>query len=80
MYKDFGLKKSPFNIPNSKQHLQECVNAGAVHTWTTEGRIVLIMKDKCKQTVLGHYRTITRFSIDVETVNKYILRRNDGHL
>ena len=35
--------------PELKQHLQECVNAGAV-PWLTEGRTVLIMKDKSKGT------------------------------
>ena len=41
-----------------KHHLQECVNAGAVPTWMTEGRTVLIMKDKNKGTVVGNYRPI----------------------
>ena len=37
---------------------QECVHAGAVPTWMTEGRTVLIMKDKSKGTVVGNYRPI----------------------
>ena len=36
MCKDFCLRKPPVYITNSKQHLQECVNAGAVPTWMTE--------------------------------------------
>ena len=45
--------------PKLKQHLQECVNAGVVPTWMTEGRTVLIMKDKNKGTVEGNYRPNT---------------------
>ena len=44
--------------PKLKQHLQECVNTGQVPTWMTEGRAVLIMKDKSKGTVVGNYRPI----------------------
>ena len=58
MYKDFGLRKPPVYIPKLKQHLQECVNAAAVPTWVTEGRTVLIIKNKCKGTVVGNYRPI----------------------
>ena len=53
----FGLRKPPVYISNS-QHLQEYVNAGQVPTWITEGRTVLIMKDKSKGTVVGNYRPI----------------------
>ena len=41
-----------------KQHLQECLNAGAIPTWMTEGRTLPIMKDKSKGTVVGNYRPI----------------------
>ena len=44
----FWLKKATSLHPKLKQHLQECVNAGQVPTWMTEGCTVLIMKDKSK--------------------------------
>ena len=40
----FWFKKATSLHPKPKQHLQECVNAGAVPTWMTEGRTLLIMK------------------------------------
>ena len=36
----FWFKKATSLHPKLKQHLQECVNAGAVPTWMTEGRTV----------------------------------------
>ena len=48
----FWFKKATSLHPKLKQHLQECVNAGAVHTWMTEGHTVLIMKGKSKRTVV----------------------------
>ena len=44
----FWFKKATSLHPKLKQNLQECVNAGQVPTWMTEGRTVLIMKDKTK--------------------------------
>ena len=54
----FWFKKTTSVHSKLKQHLQECVNAGAVPTWMTEGRTVLIMKDKSKGTVVENYRPI----------------------
>ena len=48
----FWFKKATSLHPKIKQHLQECMNAGAVPTWMTEGRTVLIMKDKRKGTIV----------------------------
>ena len=42
------FKKATSLPPKLKQYLQECVNAGQVPTWMTEGRTVLIMKNKSK--------------------------------
>ena len=55
---EFWFKKVTSLHPKLKKHLQECVNAGAAPTWVTEGRTVLIMKDKSKGTVVGNYRPI----------------------
>ena len=54
----FLFKKATSLHPKLKQHLQECVNAGVVHTWMTERRTALIMKNKSKGTVVGNYRPI----------------------
>ena len=54
----FWFNKATSLHPKLKQHLQECVNDGSVHTWMTEGCTVLIMKDKSKGTVVGNYRPI----------------------
>ena len=48
----FGLIKPPGCIPNSN-NIYKSVNAVAVPTWMTEGRTLLIMKDKSKGTVVG---------------------------
>ena len=64
----FWFKKATGLHPKPKQHLQECVNAGKVPMWMTEARIVL---NKSKGTAVGNYRPI-----DVETVDKCILRSN----
>ena len=55
----FWFKKATSLHSKFKQHLQECVNDGHVPAWMTEGRTVLIMKDKNKGTVVGNYRPIT---------------------
>ena len=47
----FWFKKATSLHPKLKENIQECVNAGAVLAWMTEGRTVLIMKDKSKGTV-----------------------------
>ena len=47
----FCFKKDTKQHSKLKQHLQECVNDGAVSTWMT-GRTVLVMKDKSKGTVI----------------------------
>ena len=52
----FCFKKAT-SLHRLKQHLQECVNAGQVPAWMTEGRTVLITKDKSKGTVVRNYRT-----------------------
>ena len=61
---EFWFKKATSLHPKLIQHLLECLNAGAVPTWMTEGWTVLIMKDKSKGIVVGNYR--------LETVDKYI--------
>ena len=48
----FWFKKATSLHPKLKKHLQVCVNPGAVPTWMTEGRTVLIMKEKSKGTVV----------------------------
>ena len=70
----FWFKRTTSLHSKLTQHLQECVNAGQVPTWMTEGHTVLIMKDKNKGTVVGNY--ICLRSADVETVDMYILRNN----
>ena len=72
----FWFKKATSLHTKLKQHLQECVNAGVVPTWMTEGRTVLIMKDNSKGTVVGNYISNCLPSTDVETVDKYVLRSN----
>ena len=48
----FCFEKATSLHPKLKQHLHECVNAGQTPTWMTEGRTVLIMKDKSKGTAV----------------------------
>ena len=54
----FWFKKATSLHSKLKYHLQECVNNGQVPAWMTEGRTVLIMKDKSKGTSVGNYRPI----------------------
>ena len=55
----FWFKKATSLHHELKQHLQECRQ---LPTWMTEGRTVLIMKDKSKETVVGNYRPIACLS------------------
>ena len=55
----FWFKKATSLHSKLKQHTRVCEYwLGAVHTWMTEGRTVLIMKDMSKGTVVGNYRPI----------------------
>ena len=81
MYKDFGLRKATSLLhPKLKQHLQECVNAGTVPTWMTEGCIVLIMKDKSKGTVVGNYRPIACLPLMWKLLTRIFSEAMYGHL
>ena len=66
--------------PKLKQHLQEFVNAGAVPTWMTEGRTVLIMKDKSKGTVVGNYRPIACLPLMWKLLTSIFSEAMYGHL
>ena len=48
----FWFKKATNLDPKLKQCLQECVNAGTVPTWMTEGRTIIDIA------VPGHFNTV----------------------
>ena len=75
----FWFKKATSLHPKLKQHLQECVNAGAVPKWMTEGCTALIMKDKSKGTVVGNYRPIACLPLMWKLLTSLFFR-SGGHL
>ena len=75
----FWFKKATSLHPKLKQHLQKCVNAGAVPTWMTEERTVLIMKYKCKGTVVGNYRLIASLPLMWKLLTSIFSEAMYGH-
>ena len=76
----FWFKKATSLYPKLKEHLQACVNAGQVLTWMTEGRTVLIMKEKSKGTVVGTYRPIACLPLMWKLLTSIFSEAMYGHL
>ena len=72
----FWFKKATSLHPKLKKHLQECVNAGAVPTWMTEGLTVLTSKG----TVLGNYRPIACLPLMWKLLTSKFSEAMYGHL